>query len=207
MGAGGAGAGVGMDYARARLGGEFVTRLRLRLAVVCGVVAAGGMLLVGSVASNADPVASGLSSIGPRGAAAEVASFTSSGGSEAGPAPAVGVVALSGASFGSKLVDGPGRTLYLFSLDPPGTSKCVGACAGVWLPARSIGGKPRPGAGVAAPNVGNIQRPDGSEQMTFNGHPLYYYSGDGGPGRSNGESRSEFGGRWSAQPPAKPGDR
>jgi predicted lipoprotein with Yx(FWY)xxD motif len=117
-------------------------------------------------------------------------------------APPPAVVAIGTASFGRKLADGAERTLYVFSVDPPGKSSCVGACARVWLPARSFGGKPQPGTDVGAPSVGNIQRPDGSEQITFNGHPVYYYSGDAGPGQSNGHGRSEFGGLWSAQPPA-----
>jgi predicted lipoprotein with Yx(FWY)xxD motif len=116
------------------------------------------------------------------------------------PPPAV--VAVATAFFGRKLVDGSGRTLYVFSLDPPGKSSCVGACARAWSPARSFGGKPQPGTDVGAPSVGNIQRPDGSEQITFNGHPVYYYSGDVSPGQSNGNGRSEFGGLWSAQPPS-----
>jgi predicted lipoprotein with Yx(FWY)xxD motif len=69
---------------------------------------------------------------------------------------------------------------------------------------RSPGGKPQPGSGATNPNVGSIQRPDGSNQITFNGHPLYYYSGDTGPGQTAGQGRSAFGGQWSASPPTKP---
>ena len=56
---------------------------------------------------------------------------------------------------------------------------------------RSYGGKPQPGPGVTAPEVAeNIQRPDGSEQVTYNGYPLYVYRDDSGPGQSNGHGRS-----------------
>jgi len=123
---------------------------------------------------------------------------------EAALAPPPAVVSLASASFGTKLVDGPGRTLYVFSVDGPGMSRCVGACAREWPPARSFGGKPQFGAGVTSPEVGNVLRPDGSEQMTFRGYPLYYYSGDSAPGQSNGHGRSAYGGDFSAQPPAKP---
>lgn len=122
---------------------------------------------------------------------------------ESAEVPPPARVAIASAPFGKKLTDAPGRTLYVFSEDDVGKSSCVGACARAWTPARSLGGKPQPGPGVDAPSVGNIQRPDGSEQMTFNGRPLYYYGGDRSPGQSNGHGRSEFGGTWSAQPPAK----
>ncbi|HZM67545.1 MAG TPA: hypothetical protein VFC16_14730, partial [Nakamurella sp.] len=104
----------------------------------------------------------------------------------------------------SKLVDGRGDTLYVFSLDTSGTSKCTGACSRDWRPMRSSGGKPQPGPGASAANIGSIQLPDGSDQVTFNGRPLYYYSGDTGPGQSAGHGRSAYGGQWSAAPPTKP---
>lgn len=177
---------------------------RLQYWGVGGVVAAVAVGLVigpGPAGSSADP-----------GRARPVAAVTDTGVAasdlddpESVEAPPPAEVAIAAASFGRKLTDGAGRTLYVFSLDPPGKSSCVGACARTWLPARSFGGKPQPGAGVGAPSVGNIQRPDGSEQMTFNGHPVYYYNGDGSPGQSNGNGRSAFGGSWSAQPPARAG--
>ena len=117
------------------------------------------------------------------------------------PQPAPTVVALVAAAFGSKMVDGRGVTLYVFSLDTPGTSKCTGECSSEWPPVRSSGGKPQPGAGVGASDVGDIQRPDGSDQVTFDGYPLYYYSGDASAGDSNGHGLSAYGGQWSAVPP------
>src|SRR5664279_1313343 len=117
------------------------------------------------------------------------------------PQPAPTVVALVAAAFGSKMVDGRGVTLYAFSLDTPGTSKCTGECSSEWPPVRSPGGKPQPGAGVSASDVGDIQRPDGSDQVTFDGYPLYYYSGDASAGDSNGHGLSAYGGQWSAVPP------
>ncbi|HYI33317.1 MAG TPA: hypothetical protein VEX88_07645 [Glaciibacter sp.] len=149
------------------------------------------------------------SAVGP-GAVSEVSSRAASAvvtvdadDPESAEVPPPARVAIATAPFGRKLTDAPGRTLYVFSEDGPGKSTCIGACARVWSPARSLGGKPQPGPGVEAPSVGNIQRPDGSEQMTFNGHPLYYYGGDRSAGQSNGHGRSEFGGQWSAQPPPK----
>ena len=121
---------------------------------------------------------------------------------EAPPPAVVGVVS---AASGQRMVDGLARTLYVFSLDAPGRAACVGACARTWRPAQSLGGKPQPGGGATAPQVGNIRRSDGSEQMTFNGYPVYYYVGDRAPADARGEGRNEFGGRWTAQPPARSG--
>lgn len=174
---------------------------RFQLWGVGGLVAAITIALVvvpSSVGSSADPGGARSESK----ASDVVIPAADADDPESVVAPPPTVVALADAPFGRKLTDGAGRTLYVFSLDPPGKSSCVGACARTWLPARSLGGKPQPGADVGAPSVGNVQRPDGSEQITFNGHPVYYYSGDRSPGQSNGNGRSEFGGLWSAQPPA-----
>lgn len=175
---------------------------RFQLWGVGGFVAAVTLALVivpSSVGSSADPGrARPVSAMSNADVAAADADDP-----ESVEAPPPAVVAVTPASFGRKLTDGAGQTLYVYSLDPPGTSSCVGACARTWVPVRSLGGKPQPGPGVEAPSVGNIQRPDGSEQVTFNGHPVYYYGGDTSPGQSKGNGRSEFGGMWSAQPPAQ----
>ncbi|MET0842343.1 MAG: hypothetical protein ABWX76_14820 [Leifsonia flava] len=171
-----------------------------------GIVAAIAITIVigpNAAGSSADPAAvRPLSDVSIAGVAGTDADDPES--TEAPPPTAVTVAA---APFGQKLTDDAGRTLYVYSLDPPGKSSCVGACARAWMPARSLGGKPQPGSSVAASSVGNIQRPDGSEQITFNGHPVYYYVGDTGPGQSNGNGRSEYGGLWSAKPPAAAGSK
>jgi predicted lipoprotein with Yx(FWY)xxD motif len=178
-------------------------RLRSSLTVVCSVAVTAALLVVGSVIrSSPDSVATAPSpAVAP--AAATATAAASSDDNEAGPRPAPLIVASAPAAFGSKMVDGRGMTLYVFSLDAPGTSKCTGACARDWQPMRSSGGKPQPGTGTTAANIGSFQRPDGSDQVTFNGRPLYYYSGDAGPGQSAGHGRSAYGGRWSAAPPTK----
>jgi predicted lipoprotein with Yx(FWY)xxD motif len=166
---------------------------------VGGFVAAMAIALLivpNSIRSSAESdVASSLSTV-------QSATAADADDPESVEVPPPAVVAVAAAPFGRKLTDGDGVTLYVYSLDPPGKSSCVGVCARTWLPAQSHGGKPQPGAGAEAPSVGNIQRPDGSEQITYNGHPVYYYNGDTSPGQSNGNGRSEFSGTWSAQPPA-----
>jgi predicted lipoprotein with Yx(FWY)xxD motif len=101
-----------------------------------------------------------------------------------------------------KILDNPsGRTLYLFAKDSGDTSACTGACASAWPPLR-VTGKPTVGSGAKAADVATIKRPDGRPQVTYNGHPLYTYSGDTSPGQTNGQGLNAFGGGWFALSPA-----
>ncbi|HET9050708.1 MAG TPA: hypothetical protein VFO60_03335 [Candidatus Dormibacteraeota bacterium] len=81
-----------------------------------------------------------------------------------------------------------GRTLYTYDSDVAGSgvSNCVNGCATVWPPLTvGAGVSPAGGAGVTG-QVGTIRRADGSIQVTYGGRPLYAYSGDTGPGTTNG---------------------
>lgn len=78
-------------------------------------------------------------------------------------------------SLGSILVDGNGRTLYLFTKDSPNTSTCSGQCLVAWP---ALIGKPTMGSGVDDSKLGSFTRADGSVQATYNGWPLYYWKGD-----------------------------
>jgi predicted lipoprotein with Yx(FWY)xxD motif len=120
-----------------------------------------------------------------------------SGGSGASATTAGGkaTVAAASSKLGTILVDGSGRTLYLFEKDQPNQSACAGACAAAW-PADQSSGNPTAGSGVKASLLGTIHRSDGSTQVTYNHHPLYYYSGDSGAGQENGQGVSAFGATW-----------
>jgi predicted lipoprotein with Yx(FWY)xxD motif len=99
--------------------------------------------------------------------------------------------------LGTFLVDGKGRTLYLFQKDKPRRSSCSGACAGDWPPVLTTA-KPS-GSGAARKSLlGTIKRGDGKRQVTYNGHPLYRYVGDSAPGDTNGQGVSAYGARWYA---------
>jgi predicted lipoprotein with Yx(FWY)xxD motif len=104
-------------------------------------------------------------------------------------------VAVKGSTLGAILVDGKGRTLYLFEKDQGTTSSCYGACAGGWPP-YTTNGAPRAGAGVSASLLGTTTRTDGKTEVTYHGHPLYYFAGDRKPGDSNGEGLRAFGAEW-----------
>jgi predicted lipoprotein with Yx(FWY)xxD motif len=97
--------------------------------------------------------------------------------------------------LGRIVVDGAGRTLYLFEKDKNRRSACYGACAQYWPPLLSRG-KAVARVGVKQSLIGTSRRRNGSHQVTYAGHPLYRYAGDTGPGQTNGAGLQDFGGGW-----------
>lgn len=93
-------------------------------------------------------------------------------------------VAVDSGPPGDYVVDGSGRSLYMFALDDERTSTCVDACAQRWPP---LLGDPTAGPGVDQSLLGNAERANGAIQVTYSGHPLYYYTGDGSPGETEGQ--------------------
>ena len=110
-------------------------------------------------------------------------------------APAAVTVKAVSSNLGTLLTDGQGKTLYLFEKDQPGMSACVGACLGAW-PAFTTTGPAQAGAGVSPSLLTTIQRSDGTTEVTYNGHPLYYYAGDSNPGDTTGQGLNQFGASW-----------
>ena len=115
----------------------------------------------------------------------------------AGSSPAA--AATSGATLKTALVggatvltDASGLTLYWFAPDTPARSTCTGSCAAYWPP---VTGSPQAGPGVTG-RVGTITRPGGGRQVTYDGHPLYTYIGDRGPGQAQGNDLDLNGGLW-----------
>jgi predicted lipoprotein with Yx(FWY)xxD motif len=103
--------------------------------------------------------------------------------------------------LGTYLVDSQGRTLYLFEKDTGKKSMCSGACASLWPPS-TTSGHPKAGSKVDAALLGTSTRSDGTSQLTYNGHPLYRYSGDTAAGDTNGQDLTTFGGGWYVVSPA-----
>jgi predicted lipoprotein with Yx(FWY)xxD motif len=106
-----------------------------------------------------------------------------------------GSLALASSNLGKILVDGRGRTLYLFEADKGPSSMCDGACASLWPPLTTKG-RPTAGPGVSASKLGTTERVDGTTEVTYNGHPLYTYSGDSAPGQTTGQGSRAFGAEW-----------
>ena len=139
-----------------------------------------------------------LAALAVAGCASSSASNTSR--SSAPPRTANGqsaTVGVANENLGNILVDSQGRTLYLFRSDSGTKSACTGACAIDWPPLRATG-KPTVGGGATASIVATSVRSDGKSQVTYNGHPLYLFSGDQKPGDTNGEGVNAFGGLWYA---------
>jgi predicted lipoprotein with Yx(FWY)xxD motif len=99
------------------------------------------------------------------------------------------------------LADGEGRSLYVFDGDTQGqgdaapVSACRNECAAAWPPFTTTG-DPVGDEGVTATLIGTLQREDGSVQVTYNGWPLYYFSGDKESGDTEGEEEEAFGSDW-----------
>jgi predicted lipoprotein with Yx(FWY)xxD motif len=119
---------------------------------------------------------------------------TSPAGSSSAPASSATVKTQNG-PLGSYLVDGSGRALYLFASDTSSTSSCSGACAALWPPLTAKGPVSATD-GASSADISTIARPDGSKQVTYAGHPLYYFAGDNGAGLTNGQGADEFGALW-----------
>ena len=96
---------------------------------------------------------------------------------------------------GKALVGSNGRTLYLFQADKNGASACTGACAAAWPP-DTVTGTPQAGSGVSPALLGTITRPDGTRQVTYNGHPLYYFTADTAAGTAHRQAVKAFGAEW-----------
>ena len=99
---------------------------------------------------------------------------------------------ISDSSLGPILTTVDGMTLYLYTPDGTDTSTCTGGCATAWPPFVEPA---VPGEGVDSLLLGFVVRDDGSEQATYNGHPLYLFTGDAAPGDVNGQGS---GGVWFA---------
>jgi len=98
-------------------------------------------------------------------------------------------------SLGRILVDSHGKTLYLWAHDTGHKSTCYGDCAAYWPPLITHG-SPSARGGAQAGLLGTSKRRDGRLQVTYAGHPLYYFVQDTKPGQTKGEGLTGFGGRW-----------
>ncbi len=124
------------------------------------------------------------------------------GGSTAAAAPAAdssgsgaATIATSKTDLGTILVDGQGRTLYLWVADNGDQSTCNGGCAQAWPPVLTDGA-PKAGSGVTASLLGTTKRDDGKTEVTYHGHPLYTFVQDQAPGDTTGQGSDGFGADW-----------
>ncbi|CAA9531245.1 MAG: hypothetical protein AVDCRST_MAG79-941 [uncultured Thermoleophilia bacterium] len=115
------------------------------------------------------------------------------------PAPAAAAaeptVQARSSSYGRIVVDRKGLTLYAFTRDGRGRSRCYGACARAWPPLLTEQ-RPRAGRGVRGALLGTTGRRDGTRQVTYRGRPLYYYVRERRPGQIFCQNVVGFGGTW-----------
>lgn len=126
-------------------------------------------------------------------------SASSPPGMSSGSSPPI-VGTAQNSQLGTILVDGHGRTLYLFEKDQGSMSSCYGGCARLW-PVLTTSGLPRATGGASASLLDTTSRTDGTKQVTYHGHPLYYYVTDTQPGQITGEGLVQFGGGWDVLSP------
>jgi predicted lipoprotein with Yx(FWY)xxD motif len=135
------------------------------------------------------------------GAVAAALTLTFGLGSASASSSSATKVAVASSSLGRILVDGHGRTLYLFARDKHGKSSCSGSCATYWPPLIASG-KPIAIKGAKASLLGTTRRSDGRRQVTYRNHPLYRYVGDTQKGMTAGQGLNLSGGEWWVLSPA-----
>jgi predicted lipoprotein with Yx(FWY)xxD motif len=123
--------------------------------------------------------------------ASPTAAATASPG-ESSPATGSATVMVADSALGKILVDGEGRTLYLFTPDEAGTPTCYDACAQAW-PALLAAGEITVGAGLDDSDFSTAARTDGGDQVKIGTWPLYHFASDAAPGDTNGQRQ---GGKW-----------
>jgi predicted lipoprotein with Yx(FWY)xxD motif len=219
-------AAAGALFALSTLGGYLLTvqfglfgfrEIRTTAGIVAGIIEVASFAALAVYAALPDTLpgrrfeVSGLPSLSltqaSLGAAAvAVVAFGLLGGALA-DAPGTSSASASGTAAGSALrtakiggvtvlVNAQGRTLYSFAPDTSTKSACNGSCAVYWPP---VHGPLAAGAGVTG-RLATIKRADGSTQETYDGHPLYTYVGDSGPGQANGNNLNLNGGLWHEVP-------
>jgi predicted lipoprotein with Yx(FWY)xxD motif len=162
---------------------------RMPMPVKLGIPVASALMVAacGSAASS--------SSSAPASSAAAPASSAAAAGSSASASTTGTVITTHAGSGGAFLTNASGRTIYLWAKDGMNMSACSGACASAWPPVPATGTVTAAGSAKAS-ELGTITRSDGTKQVTYDGHPLYYFVGDSGPDQTSGQGSDNFGAKW-----------
>jgi predicted lipoprotein with Yx(FWY)xxD motif len=160
------------------------------------ISAVGIALVVGACSSGTTSSSSAITSPASSTAATPATTQASSPAAtgQASGTATVSLAAISGIP-GKVLVGSNGHTVYLFEADKSGTSACSGACAAVWPPV-TVSGTPKAGSSVSQAQLGTIKRSDGTMQLAYHGHPLYYFAADTATGTARGQGLNSFGAKW-----------
>ena len=147
------------------------------------------------------PVAAGLLAAACGTAAGSTTAGSAPTGTPASGSTTATVIESHQGSAAPFLTNASGRAVYLWAADSMNKSMCTGACAQAWPPVTSMG-QVTAAHGAKAADLGTITRSDGTKQVTYLGHPLYYFAGDSGPGQTNGQGSDSFGAKWWLVAPA-----
>jgi predicted lipoprotein with Yx(FWY)xxD motif len=169
-----------------------VKRMSAPAKLATGVGGAVGVALLAAACSSAGSSSSTPAASSSAPASASAPSSAASGGASASGATVIKTASAAGSTF---LTDGSGRAVYLWAKDTSGMSVCTGACAGAWPPVTTTSTATASGSAKAS-DLGTITRTDGSKQVTYDGHALYYFVGDSGPGMATGQGSDNFGAKW-----------
>jgi predicted lipoprotein with Yx(FWY)xxD motif len=157
-----------------------------RTKLVAGVGGALGAAVVVAACSSGASSSAAAPAASPAGGSSSSAGASSSGGT---------VITTAKSSGGTVLASSSGRAVYLWAKDTGDMSNCNGACAGAWPPVTTTATATASGSAKAS-DIGTITRSDGTKQVTYDGHPLYYFAGDSGPGTASGQGSDGFGAKW-----------
>jgi predicted lipoprotein with Yx(FWY)xxD motif len=148
--------------------------------------ATSGMAVALVLAACSGPAGAGSTSASPTASESAAASSSSSTS-----ATATHEVKVAHTTAGDALVGAGGKTLYWNTTETKSTIVCTGKCAAIWPPfTLETGGKSTAGQGVTAGWLATVTRPDGKTQVTYNGHPLYYFASDTAAGDATGQGIS-----------------
>jgi predicted lipoprotein with Yx(FWY)xxD motif len=183
------------------MGKSRFSRVSKRAKLAAGVGGAlGAAVVVAACSSAASTGSSAAATASPAGASSPSAGASSSG-TGAGASSGGTVITTAKSSAGTVLTSGSGKAVYLWAKDTGDMSNCTGACAGAWPPVTTTATATASG-GAQASDIGTITRSDGTKQVTYDGHPLYYFEGDSGPGTASGQGSDAFGAKWWLVAPA-----
>jgi len=167
--------------------------MKTRTAGLIAVLGASAVMVTGCGSSKESSSATSAAASTP---AAETTANSSQQSSTASAEPGTVIALKHTGKLGSILDAGPKKlTVYLFEADKGTESTCSEACAQVWPPVISTG-EPLAKDGALSGKLGTTTRSDGTKQVTYNGHPLYYYVKDTDDGDSYGQGVDSFGAEW-----------
>ncbi|MGC1564717.1 MAG: hypothetical protein WA794_01730 [Trebonia sp.] len=161
-------------------------RMSARARLAAGAGSAFGVALLVAACSTGSSGTAAAGSSSPAGASSSSAAAGGSGST---------VITTVSSSAGTFLANSSGHAVYLWTKDSDGMSACSGACAGAWPPVTTTGTVTASGEAKSS-DLSTITRSDGTKQVTYDGHPLYFFSGDSGPGMASGQGNDGFGAKW-----------